>query len=104
MGVIKNMLEDIEMENYIDSESDAYDDLEITPYDEEYEKMMEAERKSDELYQALYEKDNIAREFPNYNPENVPKFGNQPTLGGCLLYILFQLGIVLVIYLIVSNL
>lgn len=28
MGVIKNMLEDIEIENYIDSQSDVYDDLE----------------------------------------------------------------------------
>ena len=106
MGVIKNMLEDIEIENYIDSQSDVYDDLEEPIYDEEYVKTLEAERKADEYYQNLLEEErnSTAHEFPGYNPNNVPKFTNVPTLGGCLSYLLFSGIGLLIIWLIAENL
>lgn len=108
MGVIKNMLEDIEVENYIDSQSGIGDDSEqplYDKYDEEMQEIYESERKADEYYQSLLEEErnSTAHEFPGYNPNNVPKFTNVPTLGGCLSYLAFQGLIILVIYLIFKN-
>ena len=109
MGVIKNMLEDIEVENYIDSQSGIYDDSEQPLYDkhdEEMQEIYESERKADEYYQSLLEEErnSTAHEFPGYNPNNVPKFTNVPTLGGCLSYLLFSGIGLLIMWLIAENL
>ena len=95
MGVMKNMLEDIEMENYLDAQNGDYEDSPVVDdFDEKFSR----------YYDRNEDRDIEVEEFPGYDPNKVPKFTNVPTLGGCLSYLLFSGAILLIFYLIFGNL
>lgn len=106
MGVVKNDMLNNEVDDWINSHDSEDMSFYESEDDDEYEEMAKAERKADEYYRSLLEEErnSTAHEFPGYDPNNVPKFTSNPTLGGCLSYLAFQGVILLVIYLIIKNL
>ncbi len=101
MGVVKNDMLNNEVDDWINSHDSEDMSFYESEDDDEYLKMMEQEAKADAHYEELEKHDEL---FGGFDYNNEPNFkNNNVTLGGCLKYILFNVGLLLILYFIVSK-